>query len=337
MASCVFWISYLFNHQEYHEPVRKLFISHGVIDAVAEEIAGGWLNDYSPWCVAVTLSETPGETFFELQLQAYFPGWDQFRPQAKFDLLFEHHFIWDAHRMRRLIRRQGPISSDDVRIWQEDGLSLLQWISTCFGAYIVWFRRYQYTSTFNDSPALLLEDWEQVMSETINSVDDLNQKHPASWFQSETWKDLGRVASQTPLEIKGSSTITPLVCILRGCQRFADYRIAEERVASFLSVLKKCGVDVRKFARREFCIWERDYGAIHKKEIQYVALRHWNWEFQTFRILTGIHYGSAKWSFDWDDCPNYAEEFRQTVEKQSSPLEDVMPGTWVDDSDVESD
>lgn len=334
MASCVQMFStHLIISPKTWEPtqVQNLLASHGILDIISDERSLGELGDKGTFLVSSKLSHYVDNALFEMHLTSLFPGWDRYSPRKKFDLVFNQVHVWEANRMRRLIRRQGRISVDDIRIWREDGLSLWHWICFCFGS---WDDRFLFVRKDD-------EDWKELLFETITLVDDLHQEHPVPWFQfwdrRASW-DL--CMSGIPLTPEDSYTFTPFSCIFVAFITFGGCRALERTVSSYLSVLERCGVDVREFGRREFDIWERSYGAIHKKDTQYVAIGHWDWKIGGDILtdhprwaaaqLMGIYYGSKTWSFDWDRSQIHAsEDFWRMVENPRGA--NSMPGAWFDD------
>lgn len=320
MASCVRWFAtHAICSPKTWEPaeIQSLLISHGILNTINDERSLGELNNKDKWIVPSRLSHYINDVLFEMHLTSFFPGWDQYPPRKRFELVFNEVEVWEANRMRRLIRRQGRISVDDVRLWREDGLSLWHWISSCFGT---WDDRFIFVKTDD-------EDWKELLFETIKLVDDLHQEHTVPWFQFWDHRASWHLCmSGVPLTPGHSYTLTPFICLFVAYITYGGCRALQRTVSSYLSVLEKCGVELQNFGRREFDIWELKYGAIHKKDTQYVAVGHWNWEIDNLRDdpggttakLMGIYYGSKTWSLDWDYLQIHAsEDFWRMVENQS--------------------
>lgn len=331
MAVCVRWFpTHLVFSPETWNPVQiqNLFISHGLFNNIHDERTLGQFGDEGKWVVSSGLSRLVDDALFEMYLTSLFPNWDHFSPTTKFNLVFNDFNVWDANRMRRLVRRQGKISEDDIRIWRKDGLSLWHWISACFGA---WSTRYSFVR--HD-----YEDWKELLFEIGKLVDDFHEEHTMPWFQSSLWSQREWYPSGMAIRLKGFHKATPFICMLLTFGPYEGYKVFENHIVSFLSVLERCGLDLQKFGRREFDTWEHEYGAIHNTDAQYVAIGHWNYKTRTsssdplsaLANLTGIHYGGRTWSFDWDCTQiHLSEDFWRMVENQSDMK--PMPGAWIGD------
>lgn len=229
MASCVRHFStHVIFYPETWEPARvqNLLIAHGILNTINDERSLGELDNRHKWILSSQLSHYINDDLFEMHLTSFFPGWDQYSPRKKFELVFNEFEVWDANRMRRLIRRQGCISADDIRNWREDGLSLWHWICSCFGT---WDDRFIFVRADD-------EDWKDLLFETIKLVDDLHQEHTAPWLQSRGWGHRQWHTSSGPrtaLRLGDSHKVTPFLCILLSMGYHKGYKVFDMHARAF--------------------------------------------------------------------------------------------------------
>lgn len=310
-------------------------LAHGFVDRVADDIVGLEPSEI-PVFVYVNLAYSPPiEGFFELLLRTYLPGWDRLRPSEKALLVCRWGTApWPANSVRRLVRPYGHIQREDMRKWNNDGVSLLHWISGLFGNSRPRSWRSEHLPRWR-------VDWQQLLAEIINVADDLHLVHSLLWAYCP-WD---RHRTEVPM--------TFLSCFLgsdmEGLANVGEKESSKARLNMLLGVLKSCGVDLEAFGRIEFEIWESEYGATHMATVPCVKVLDWNWKTRraighcwppVWRadLISAIYYGPTPedWSIEYDRYRNWPAVFWKMVE---NPLQaEVMPGAWAgDDSDDDSD
>lgn len=306
--------------------------SNGFIDWIADDFVGFEPRDSSMSHIrAITTllaSCPPNERFFETQLRSYFPHWGQYCKSDKVRMVSSvFRSDWSAVRIRRLLDLKGPIQREHIRVWDEDGISLLHWS-------IMWFGR---SESWSDSPAQRKDwtQWSELLIELISATDNLHLMKPYRWRRPHDFSEIN------------CEPTTFLLCFFRVVNKVYDGydpRIRmKTRLSILLGMLTSCGVDLEEFGRREFDIWEHKYGAKHMRSISCVNVLDWNWtESQclgdgwyyprwTNASMVAIHYGPKQedWFIEWDRYWDYAEVFWNMVENVVEV--EVMPGSWIDD------
>lgn len=296
-------------------------MAHRLVGLVADENVGLEPNDVNFGDVLECLSRSSNpliDGFLELQLQAYFPGWDNLRPAEKVNMLFgdreEERNVWEANIIRRLVRQHGPIQLGDILEWEEEGLSLVHWVWTLFGMSPYY-------------PTLLgKQDWTQLLMEAIEAGgDDLHMRQGAPWIGRLLWSD------------EEVDTWTPLYCFFVGIlrTRVLEAKHVVRGLRVLLAVLDDRGIDLVEYGRREFEIWRSELGAVHMEAVSCVKFLSWDWYvyvwWQRPELMEAIHYGPTPedWFISWDRYQDYPEAFWNMVE--NPPRVEVMPGTWVDE------
>lgn len=322
---------------DYQPPITESelqsVLDDGFLDWVADDVDGlESTSEISGLYLSTSLAGSPSKCFFEQQLRAYFPDWDQLQPRFKLVVLFpRRHVQWPAGHLRRLIRRDGPIQQDDIQKWKEDGVSLTYWIFRVFNNWsTLTIEEIFGTSNANSSPKIWTE-WQQLLVETILAAEDLHLMHSPDWTGS-LWSSGGARFPKTFLE---SVVFRTGEFDFAGCRRW-DYGV-EKRLNVLLHALRMCGVDLEAYGKDEFELWESEYGATHVATAACVNVLDWNckryrWKYGLVEdLMSAIHYGPnpEDWYIEWDTCRDYPEVFWNMVE---NPLQlEVMPGTWVND------
>lgn len=328
----------LYSHNKRDELLTEnqlqTLLSSGLVDWIADDYVG-WEHGammQSPF-LSILLAECPtNESFFETQRRSSLPNWDNLCKGDKFDFM-SYAMGWPAKTVRRLLNLEGPIQGEDIQKWKEEGVSLLHWS-------IMWFSTAESIVISPTVPRKYWTEWQELLTEIIGAT-GTNNLH---LMETYNWQHLSGAS------MKETLPATFLLCFFRAVGRwFIDRRSqasVEARLDILLGAMMSCGIDLEAYGRREFDIWEHEYGSKHIRPISCVKVHVFNWTKSqplgsgsywtyTHSLMVAIHYGPKleDWIIEWDRCWDYAEVFWNMVE---NPLQvEVMPGSWIDTDELD--